>query len=61
MKTVFLHAFPLDQRMWDGYEGAKPRLYGLGASIDGWEQDDPRRNRERNATLNNVWVMKKQQ
>jgi 3-oxoadipate enol-lactonase len=47
VKTVFLHAFPLDQRMWDGYEGAKPRLYGLGASIDGWaqtiaaEQDGP--------------------
>jgi esterase/lipase superfamily enzyme len=33
----------------------------IRASIDGWEQDDPRRNRERNATLNNVWVMKKQQ
>ena len=33
----------------------------IRTSIDGWEQDDPRRNRERNATLNNVWVMKKQQ
>jgi len=33
----------------------------IRASIDGWEQDDPRRNRERNATLNNVWGMKKQQ
>ncbi len=32
----------------------------IRASIDGWEQDDPRRIRERNATLNNVWVMKKQ-
>lgn len=32
----------------------------IRAGIDGWEQDDPRRNRERNATLNNVWVMKKQ-
>ena len=33
----------------------------IRASIDGWEQDDSRRVRERNATLNNVWVMKKQQ
>jgi len=32
----------------------------IRASIDGWDQDDPRRIRERNATLNNVWVMKKQ-
>jgi esterase/lipase superfamily enzyme len=32
----------------------------IRASIDGWEQDDSRRVRERNATLNNVWVMKKQ-
>jgi len=31
----------------------------IRASIDGWEQDDARRHRERNATLNNVWVMKK--
>jgi esterase/lipase superfamily enzyme len=31
----------------------------IRASIDGWEQDDRRRLRERNATLNNVWVMKK--
>jgi len=32
----------------------------IRAGMDGWEQDDPRRYRERNATLNNVWVMKKQ-
>ena len=31
----------------------------IRTSIDGWEQEDPRRHRERNATLNNVWVMKK--
>ena len=31
----------------------------IRASIDGWEQDDSRRHRDRNATLNNVWVMKK--
>ena len=38
MKTVLLHAFPLDERMWEGYEGVAPRLYGRGASIDGWAQ-----------------------
>jgi esterase/lipase superfamily enzyme len=31
----------------------------IRSSIDGWEQNDQRRLRERNATLNNVWVMKK--
>ncbi|HEX5364249.1 MAG TPA: alpha/beta hydrolase [Gallionella sp.] len=31
----------------------------IRASIDGWEQEDPRRLRIRNATLNNVWAMKK--
>jgi esterase/lipase superfamily enzyme len=31
----------------------------IRASIDGWEQDDSRRQRVRNATLNNVWTMKK--
>lgn len=45
MKVVLLHAWPLDERMWDpqvevlgevGYEVAAPRLYGRGASIDGW-------------------------
>jgi len=31
----------------------------IRASMDGWEQDDTRRHRERSATLSNVWVMKK--
>lgn len=31
----------------------------IRASVDGWEQDDARRLRVRNATLNNVWAMKK--
>jgi pimeloyl-ACP methyl ester carboxylesterase len=38
VKRLLLHAFPLDERMWDGYEGVAPRLYGRGASIDGWGQ-----------------------
>jgi len=33
--VVFLHAFPLDERMW--HEGAEaPRLYGLGRTMDDW-------------------------
>jgi pimeloyl-ACP methyl ester carboxylesterase len=32
---MFLHAFPLDERMWDGGVAA-PRLYGLGRSMDDW-------------------------
>ena len=39
MRTVFLHAFPLDERMWDGYDGVAPRLYGRGGSIDSWAQE----------------------
>jgi len=39
LKTVLLHAFPLDERMWEGYEGVAPRLYGRGGSIDGWAQE----------------------
>ena len=35
MTIVHLHAFPLDERMWDGAEAA-PRLYGLGGSMDEW-------------------------
>lgn len=31
----------------------------IRASIDGWVQDHPERLRLRNATLNNVWAMKK--
>jgi pimeloyl-ACP methyl ester carboxylesterase len=38
LKTLLLHAFPLDERMWEGYERIAPRLYGRGASIDGWAQ-----------------------
>lgn len=30
----------------------------IRASIDGWTQDDTRRERARNSTLNNVWAMK---
>ena len=36
MRSVFLHAFPLDERMWEGFDGVAPRLYGLGASLDDW-------------------------
>jgi pimeloyl-ACP methyl ester carboxylesterase len=36
--TVFLHALPFDETMWDGYDGFKPRLYGRGPSIDGWAE-----------------------
>jgi pimeloyl-ACP methyl ester carboxylesterase len=44
MKVVFLHAFPLDERMWDlqldalgGYDVETPNLYDLGGnSIEGW-------------------------
>ena len=33
--VVFLHAFPLDERMWDADHQA-PRLYGLGRTMDDW-------------------------
>ena len=36
MNVVLLHAFPLDERMWEGFDGFAPRLYGLGPSIDDW-------------------------
>jgi pimeloyl-ACP methyl ester carboxylesterase len=36
--TVFLHALPYDPSMWDGFEGAKPRLYGRGDSIEKWAE-----------------------
>jgi pimeloyl-ACP methyl ester carboxylesterase len=32
--VVFLHALPLDERMWPGVEA--PRLYGLGRTMDDW-------------------------
>lgn len=45
MKVVLLHAWPLDERMWEpqlpalreaGFQTSAPRLYGRGPSIDGW-------------------------
>ena len=33
MTVVFLHAYPLDERMW---EVEAPRLYGLGRTMDEW-------------------------
>ena len=45
MKVLLLHAWPPDERMWEhqvetlgdaGCEPVAPRLYGRGASIDGW-------------------------
>lgn len=45
MKVMLLHAWPPDETMWErqvaalrnsGYEPFAPRLYGRGASIDGW-------------------------
>jgi len=43
MKVVLLHAFPLDERMWEpqleslrDYEVSTPRLYERGPSIDDW-------------------------
>jgi pimeloyl-ACP methyl ester carboxylesterase len=43
MKVVLLHAFPLDERMWEpqleslrDYDVATPRLYGRGESLDDW-------------------------
>jgi pimeloyl-ACP methyl ester carboxylesterase len=39
VKTVYLHAFPLDERMWVGFEGEAPRLYGRGPNLDAWAQE----------------------
>jgi 3-oxoadipate enol-lactonase len=41
MTLLLLHAFPLDERMWEPQRAAfddvaAPRLYGRGSSIDGW-------------------------
>ena len=43
MTVLLLHAFPLDERMWDpqrealrGYDVAAPRLYARGRTIDQW-------------------------
>jgi 3-oxoadipate enol-lactonase len=38
VKVVFLHAFPLDKRMWNGEEGIAPRLYGRGRAMDAWAE-----------------------
>jgi pimeloyl-ACP methyl ester carboxylesterase len=39
---VWLHAWPLDERMWERqlsrFGGTAPRLYGKGSSIDGWAE-----------------------
>ena len=35
MTAVYLHAFPLDERMWSA-DAAAPRLYGLGRTMDDW-------------------------
>jgi pimeloyl-ACP methyl ester carboxylesterase len=43
VKVVLLHAYPLDERMWEpqlealrDYEVVAPRLYGRGRTIDGY-------------------------
>ncbi len=46
MKVVLLHAYPLDERMWEpqlsalaGHDVVAPNLYDLGgSSIDGWAE-----------------------
>ena len=43
MRVLFLHAFPLDERMWEpqrealgGHDVVEPRLYGRGQTMDAW-------------------------
>ena len=43
MNVLLLHAFPLDERMWEpqraalgAHDVAAPRLYGLGRTMDAW-------------------------
>jgi pimeloyl-ACP methyl ester carboxylesterase len=39
VSLVLLHAFPLDERMWEPLgrdEAVAPRLYGLGTTMDEW-------------------------
>src|SRR5205814_492518 len=43
VKIVLLHAFPLDERMWErqlgalnGHEPIAPHLYSLGGTMDDW-------------------------
>jgi pimeloyl-ACP methyl ester carboxylesterase len=43
VSVVLLHAFPLDERMWEGQRDIArnavfPRLYGRGATMDAWAQ-----------------------
>jgi 3-oxoadipate enol-lactonase len=45
MRVVFLHAFPLDERMWEpqlhaltGLDTWAPRLYGRGPSLVAWAE-----------------------
>ncbi len=43
MTVVFLHAFPLDERMWERQrplvpEAVAPRLYGRGRTMDAWAE-----------------------
>jgi pimeloyl-ACP methyl ester carboxylesterase len=45
LTVVFLHAFPLDERMWepqrralDGRDVASPRLYGRGRTMEAWAE-----------------------
>jgi len=45
VKVLFLHGFPLDERMWDPQRGVlgdheviAPRLYGRGHTMDAWAE-----------------------
>ena len=45
MRVLLLHAFPLDERMWDpqravlgDHEVIAPRLYGCGRTMDAWAE-----------------------
>ena len=42
MRPVWLHGWPLDERMWERevrrFGGVAVRLYGRGESIDGWAE-----------------------
>jgi 3-oxoadipate enol-lactonase len=38
VNVVFLHAFPLDEQMWEGQDGLAPRLYCRGRTMDAWAE-----------------------
>ena len=43
MTVALLHAFPLDERMWEPQravvpDAVAPRLYGRGRSMDAWAE-----------------------